>query len=60
MNYFFFTAHDGISCHLQVPRFRNDGKYGLEYKLYSADVEDGAWRISEFKGERDDNYFYVE
>ena len=59
MNYFFFTKADGLNCSIQIPRFKNNGKYGLEYKLYCADVKHKQWIISEFNCESDSNFFYV-
>jgi hypothetical protein len=60
MNYYFFAATDGISCSIQIPRFRNDGKYISECKLYSACVRGKEWSTSEFKCESDCDFFYVE
>jgi hypothetical protein len=59
MNLFFFTKTDGIECSLQVPRFTNDGKFKLNYKLFEANILNNEWNINECKCDYDNNFFYV-
>ena len=57
MNLFFFIKTVGIECSLQVPRFKNDGKFKSNYKLFEANILDNEWNINECKCDYDNNFF---
>ena len=59
MNLFFFTKTEGIECSLQVPRFKNDGTFALNYKLFEANIVDNEWNIKECDCKYDNNFYYV-
>jgi len=59
MNLFFFTKTTGIESSLQVPRFKNDGKFALNYKLFEANIVDNEWNIKECNCNYDHNFYYV-
>jgi hypothetical protein len=59
MNLFFFTKTIGVECSLQIPRFKNDGTFDLNYKLFCADIVDNKWSIKESNCRYDNNFYYV-
>ena len=60
MNYFFLTSNGAIDSEIQVPKYRNDGTQRKDIKLFSANIKEGEWLISEVTCKADKNFFFVD
>tara|TARA_Y100000590_G_C15554220_1_gene952138 strand:+ start:306 stop:1079 length:774 start_codon:yes stop_codon:yes gene_type:complete len=60
MNFFFGIKNNFLNCRLTIPRFQNNGKKNLDYKVFEAEPNLEKWKINTTDCNYDENFFYIE